>query len=219
MPAPDFYANVNFGQWLSEPGPLPHIWTASNGDPIILGALTANQLAGLAWRKIEHRHWREVDPLIEQQMTPVKSLEGNQPILTWGYEFLPGARQVMQQRIDEQAEAMRAQLITAAPGQVMEYDEAYRQAVMALERYEAGTPVAAGDFPFLDTDIGVTTYGDRKCETIHEVAEVVVGARNLWHTAGAKIRGARLKAKQMIADAATDDDAFTAYTHAWDALA
>lgn len=217
MPQPNWYACVNFGEWISEPGPLPARWTSPTGDIYNMGALTSDQRGGLGWRDVVHNNWRDIDENIEQRLTPSKSLVGNIPHVTWDYQFTPGARLAMMGMIDAQAEAIRQQAITSAPGQVMEYDEAYRQATIAIGTTD---PISEGDFPFLDADIGVTNYGNsgRKCLTVTEAAQVVVGARDAWANFGAAVRKLRLKAKNDIATAETDAQAFEIYSSAWDTL-
>jgi hypothetical protein len=212
MTEPVWWACVNFGQWKSEPGPMPHYWTDANGNVINLAALTPNQRAGVAWRQVEHVNWREIDEEIEEIVGFEKSLDGNTPIVTWSYRLLPGARAVMIRKTDEKAEEYRRAWITASPGQVMEYDEAFREAQAAIVMNE---DIPAGMFPFLEADIGVTDYGDRKVENVREAAQVVLAARNIWAQAGAMIRTVRLARKAAITGASTDAQAFAIYSTAW----
>ncbi len=101
---------------------------------------------------------------------------------------------------------------------ILEYEAAFREAevVAALPPED---PIAPGRFPFLDADIGVTDLpgAGRKVETVREAAATALGARDLWHAAGASIRARRLTAKAAITAAATDAEAFRAYHDAWTA--
>lgn len=99
--------------------------------------------------------------------------------------------------------------------QVMEYEEAFRQA-QAVSALPLEEPIAPGQFPFLDADIGATDLpgSGRKVETVREAAAAVLGARRSWQDAGVRVRAWRLAAKAAIAGAATDSDAGQAYREA-----
>ncbi len=213
---PERYALIRDGDVLWGPGPRPYVINLPNGDLFEVAAHTPDERAAAGLVLVEQRGWREIDPEIEGADTPAFAIEDGRPVETWSYIFAPGARAAMRRKIDQQAEAMRQHHVTSAPGQVMEYDEAFReaQAVAALPPEE---PIAPGRFPFLDADILVTDLpgAGRKAETVREAAAVVLGARDLWQKAGATIRARRLAARSAIASAATDAEAFSAYRDAW----
>jgi hypothetical protein len=122
----------------------------------------------------------------------------------------------MRRKVDEQAEALRRQYITSAPGQVMEYQAAFQEA-QTVSALLIEDPISPGQFPFLEADLGVTELpgANRKVETVREAAAVVIGASDIWHAAGAQIRSRRLAAKSAISAAATDTEAYAAFISAW----
>lgn len=215
---PERYALIRDGALLWGPGPRPYFINLPNGDLFEVAAHAPEERAAAGLLPVEQRGWREIDPEIEQAETPVFAIEDGRPVETWSYRFTPGARGAMRRKIDEEAEARRREYVTGAPGQVMEYEAAFREAevVAALPPED---PIAPGRFPFLDADIGVTDLpgAGRKVETVREAAATALGARDLWHAAGASIRARRLTAKAAITAAATDAEAFRAYHDAWTA--
>ena len=152
---PEQYAKVVDGVIVVAPGPLPYYDRLPNGDPVQLRGANAD-LAALGWKLVEQRGWREIDEEIEQALTPTVTLEAGKVVQTWSYGFVPAARSNMLRKIDEQAEAARANYIGAYPGQTMEYAEAYEQA-KAVKALNAGATITPGQFPFLDADIAVTS--------------------------------------------------------------
>ncbi len=213
---PERYVLIRDGAVLWGPGPKPYFINLPNGDLFEVAAHTAEERAAAGLVPVEQRGWHEIDPQIEQAETPVFALENGRPLETWSYLFTPGAREAMLRKIDDQAEMLRGEFFSGAPGQAMEYEAVSReaQAVGALPLEEA---IAPERFPFLEADIGVTDLpgAGRKVETVREAAAVVHGARILWHQAGAQIRAKRLSAKAQVILAATDADAYRAYRDAW----
>lgn len=205
---PERYALVRDGALLWGPGPQPYFVNLPNGDLFEVAAHKPEEREGAGLLLVEQRGWREIDPEIEQAETPVLSIEDGRPVEIWSCRFTPGARQAMRRKIDERAEALRSDYITSAPGQVMEYEEAFRQA-QAVSALPLEEPIAPGQFPFLDADIGATDLpgSGRKVETVREAAAAVLGARRSWQDAGVRVRAWRLAAKAAIAGAATDSDA------------
>lgn len=212
---PERYALIRDGVLIWGPGPLPHVINLENGDLFEVAAYTPEQRRSVGLLPVEQRGWREIDPEIEQAETPAFAIEQGRPVEIWSYRFTPGARAAMRHRIDEQAEAVRREHISAAPGQVMEYEAAVEEAwiVAALPPEE---PIAPGRFPFLEADIGVTDLAGagRTVDTLREAAAAILGASKSWRQAGARIRAWRLAAKAAIATAATDAEAFQVFREA-----
>jgi hypothetical protein len=218
MVAPVRFAAVRDGKLDWGPGPLPYRWTSPFGDILEVHSLTEAERNHWGFRQVEQRFWRDIDPEIEQMGTPQVVVEENLAVEVYSYTFVPGARDAMLRKIDGQAEVQREFYITAAPGQVMEYDEAYRQAqtvvATAPNRPEG---FERGEFPFLDADVGVTVNPttSEPVQTILEAAQLVVATRRSWEQMGSQIRVKRLAAKAAIRAAADDTAAFVIYKAAW----
>lgn len=91
-------------------------------------------------------------------------------------------------RLEDEAEAVRRKLVTAAPGQAMAYEAKHQEATRFPGK---------GPFPFLEKEaesLGVS---------VEEVAESVRAARLRWEEAGSDIEARRMKAKKAIRSAAT----------------
>ena len=216
---PERFALVRVAQLLWGPGPKPYVIPASDGRPLETAALSPEECAAVGLIQVEQRGWREIDPEIEQAEAPVFSIEEGRPFETWSYRFTPGARAAMRRKIDEQAEALRTRFMGIGCGQVMEHDQAYREALAVLA-LAPETPIVPGQFPYLEADIAVTALpgAGRAVDTTREAAAVVIGARELCLRSGAMIRQRRLRAKAAIGAAATDAEALRAYDAAWRGL-
>ena len=135
-------------------------------------------------------------------------------------QILAGVRAHLKDRVDAEAEAMRARVVTPGAGQALEYQEAQAQAEAALALPKTKPP-AAGDFPMLDATVGIDvdpTTGQPATDVLG-VARSVQAAYGAWRGLGAEIRKARLAGKAAI-DAAASIEAATAAVSAiaWPSL-
>jgi hypothetical protein len=196
-------------------GPLPYIITSADGSAVYEAAtMTDEQLAAEGWLQIEQRGQRDFDPDIEVAIPLAPVLINNKPVVDWTYHFTPTCRDAMIGKIDEQAEVRRAAVATSAPLQVKEYDEAYDEAM----RYMAASPEdqAAGSWPFLSADIGVTQFPDGSFVQNHaHAAGIIIATREVWREMAAEIRAQRLAAKSAIRNAPSDAAAHAHFVAAW----
>jgi hypothetical protein len=210
---PDFadrYVHVTINGEIDVPAqPLPFFVNDRAGNPHESSTMTEQQLRDIGWLKIEQRQYQDIDPGIQVAARGVVFWDGPIPVEQWQYEFVPGARDVMAQRIDEAAERKRGQLAVSAPLQVKEYDEAYDEAVryLAQQDHSGDQP---GDWPFLEADLGRTKLPDESTvQTLDQAAALIVATRDAWRLACAQIRTVRLGGKAAVRDAMTDEHAYT----------
>lgn len=93
--------------------------------------------------------------------------------------------------VDAAAEAARARIITAAPGQSMTYEAKYQEAA----RYPNGT-----SFPWLEAE------AQELGMSVAAVAQSVLQAREKWQQIGIEIERKRLGAKASIRNASSTSD-------------
>lgn len=119
------------------------------------------------------------------------------------FRDLTEARSRFLTQVDEQAEALRRQHITASPGQTMTYEAKYQEALA----YPNGE-----QFPFLEREAeGLGT-------TVDAVVESVLVARHRWEYIGSRIEADRLRAKARIRQATTAAEMHRIAKEAFDAL-
>lgn len=202
------------GVVVTGPGPLPIRLPDANGDPVRATELTEDQINALGWYRVAQSR-RAFDRRFEVETGPAFTLIDGEPTDVFSYSFRPGARQYMTAAIDQQAEFQRRGFITALPGQMGEYDEAVVEARACLDDYENGITPVAGQYAYLEADIGHTINPDtgQPVADIYEAAQVVLAMRTAFKAAGAEIRRNRLAAKAAIRAAGTDAEAM-AIVHA-----
>lgn len=122
-----------------------------------------------------------------------------------------------QARVDAEAEALRARVMTSGAGQAMEYQEAATQAFAALDA--APETVTDDRFPMLAASVGIDVDPQTGAVAVDVlgVARSVKRAYLQWQGLGSAIRGARLTAKAAIA-AAADIAAVDAVAPVWPSL-
>lgn len=194
------------------PGPNPYFITLRNGTMWELSAHTREENEEVGIFEVEQVDYREIDSRFMGADVPEYSIVSGRPRETWTYFFIPAARQNMLFAVDEHAEALRAKITTQFAGQYAEYDRVYAEALEVSELPSTAI-IEKGDFPYLDSDIGVTYSEElgREVKNVFEAADLVIETRRQWDTAGARIRTARLAAKKLIRDAESDEQAFEVY--------
>ncbi|WP_155986825.1 hypothetical protein [Thioalkalivibrio sp. ALE12] len=119
---------------------------------------------------------------------------------TWdpsGRAWTPDLDSIKQQcirDIDDAAERRRMEDTTPGFGQVMEYQEVYRQALGV----ESGN---SGDVSMLEADVESGLAG-----SIEEAAGLVIQRRHKWEALGRAIRSIRLSAKERVRAASSLED-------------
>lgn len=97
--------------------------------------------------------------------------------------------------IDRQAEAARTRFITAGSGQALVYWRKGQQARECLAAHDAQNPPAAGKYPALEAEVGITG------ETVLAVAQVIADIEEGWAQVADAIETIRLAAKRAVEDA------------------
>lgn len=100
------------------------------------------------------------------------------------FQDIDEAKQRFLGEVDSYAEELRAQIITAAPGQAMAYEAKHREAM-------------AGGGPFITSEALALEV------TEQEVIDSVIQARTRWEEYGSLIESNRLRAKAAIRKAST----------------
>ena len=109
------------------------------------------------------------------------------------FESAEAAQADAQRRVDDAAEQARTKHLTPGSGQVMEYEEAHRQA-LAFEHDPTD------DYPMLQADVDAGL-----AENVAQAAQTIIAMRQQWEQVGQQIRTIRLKAKREIRE--SDDPA------------
>lgn len=113
----------------------------------------------------------------------------------------------LKDQVDAAAEALRLSLITPGSGQAMEYQETFNEAVLVSNTLAAtpGSAIDAAKFPMLSASVGLDTDPSTGKPTVDVTGEAraVLAAYDTYQSAGAAIRGVRLRGKAAI-DAAND---------------
>jgi hypothetical protein len=155
---------------------------------------------------------RSFDPDIFERRGPRFTVTETEVVEEYWLTFRADARKAMLDKVDARAEKERARVVAILAGEVLELEETLREAQAALSLPPAD-PIAPGDFPFLDADVGntVNPETDQPVRSVREAAQVVMAKQDLWLERGATLKKLRLETKRAIRDAA-DDQA------AWDAV-
>ncbi len=155
---------------------------------------------------------RSFDPDIFERRGPRFTVTETEVAEEYWLAFRADARKAMVDKVDARAEKERARVVAILAGEVLELEETLREAKAALALPPA-EPIAPGDLPFLDADVGNTVNAEtgQPVRSVREAAQVVMAKRDAWLERGAALKKRRLETKRAIKDAA-DDQA------AWDAL-
>lgn len=98
-----------------------------------------------------------------------------------------------QHSVDEQAEAVRASIITLGAGQAM----AYQQKLKEAEAYLANTAIALGEIPH------IVREAEAEQTTLLAMASMIVISAYEWTVMSSRIEKLRIGHKRQIADATT----------------
>lgn len=101
--------------------------------------------------------------------------------------------------VDDLAEEVRAEIITAAPGQSMTYEAKYQEALRFLRDGPGGL------FPWLEGEAAALE------STVEDVAYSIIDARDAWEKLGIQIEQLRLGAKKRIRAAESSMDMHQIY--------
>jgi|GEM_PF-3755627 len=206
------YARIEGQEIVWGPGHLAP-WQDAKGDIVDLGKLSPKELAALGFHEVEQRGLRDFDARFEMRTGPALSVEGDKPVEAYSHAWRPDARRNMIAVVDHVAEAIRALLITAMPGQMAEYAAAVDQAEQVKELVALGAIPDAAEYAYLAADIGVTVNPVTGKEVIdlEEAAEVVLTKSREFHALNAALRAVRLASKKRIREAATDAAAYEVF--------
>lgn len=144
--------------------------------------------------------------LQEQQLAEgLGGIEVTQAIASAPGVDLEGIKDLYKHKIDSEAESVRQLFITSGSGQALEY----RQVQEELSHYDLAASIDPSDYPFVNAD--ATARGISLEDSMNEVRQ----ARYTWIVIGAAIRAARLKAKDLIADATSIPEIVDAASIDW----
>jgi hypothetical protein len=206
------YAYIVNGKTEWGPGPNPYYVTLKNGDAWEITAHTVEESEAKGIYIVEQVNQKEVDVRFFAANLPVYSVVNGRPRETWSYSFIPAARENMLIAVDNYAEDVREYIATRFPGQYAEYEEVYREA-LEVQSLPPEQQIQPGNYLFLDADIGVTYSPilNRVVQNVREAADLVLETRNQWKIYGGEIRRNRLRVKNMIKNASTDQEAYQIY--------
>lgn len=209
-----YYVSVDeSGAITGPPHMLPKYITNPNGDPQPTADLTDSELAFLGEHVVAEKGKRAFDKWIEAETVTEPVFKRNKASRTYSYAWLPHVREVLLARVDAIIEEQRRAFLTLYPGQTMEYDEVIREAEAVLKREQLGVPYDTAEFPYLEADLGVSR--DPRDATVivglKQAAECALSHRDSAKAHNIALRRARLKTKDAIRRAGTDQAAVDAY--------
>ena len=102
---------------------------------------------------------RSSDPDIFERRGPRFTVTETEVVEEYWLAFRADARKAMHEKVDACAERERARVVAILAGEVLELEETLREAKATLA-LPPPDPVEAGDFPFLDADVGNTVNAE-----------------------------------------------------------
>lgn len=115
-------------------------------------------------------------------------------------------QQTLQAKIDAEAEALRASIITLGPGQAMTYEQKNKEA----EAFLANTSIADAEVPHLVAEAAADGM------TVYEKAVDIVTSAYQWTITSSRIEALRIGHKRRVAAATSSHAAIAAAVVAWE---
>jgi hypothetical protein len=127
-------------------------------------------------------------------------------------ENVPAQQTTAFNRIDQAAERARLRFITGGIGQALVYQE---KAEQASDYVAAGYPSDLLSYPYLQAEVNATGKSSK------DIAKGILHQRSIWIRTGASIEEARLRGKEAVRAATTEEgvkEALQACVAALDAI-
>lgn len=206
------YIDKDTSEVLWGPGPMPYFITLKDKTMWEITAHSVEESESVGIFVVEQVNYREYDRRFETALIPQFSVVNGRPIETWSYEFIPSARESMLCAVDDHSEMIRSYFSSNHPGQLLEYDAVYQEALQVI-KLPKKQKIKLGTYPLLEADVNITYSHklERVVGSIYEAAENVIERRKFLTDIVTKLRTERLNAKLKIKEAENDSAALSVY--------